>query len=262
MQKNNPIGILDSGVGGLTVLKEVQALLPGEDIIYFGDNKNVPYGNKTKEEVISLTKQALNFLLTKKVKLIGVGCNTITTILDQIRPEFSLQIIGVIEPVIAHLAAGSYKSLGLIATPFTIESQYYHTQISTTCGDIELTAEGCPTLAAYIDQGNFTKEGLLAETQSHINNIRKNKAVDTIILGCTHYPLITEYLKEFYPGYHFINPALYQALAIQKYLAENSLLSTTGTGSVNIYTTGDTAKYQQFTEMLNIKNIHTLNSLS
>lgn len=261
MKKNHPIGILDSGVGGLTVLKEVQTLLPNEDLIYFGDNKNVPYGSKSKEEIIALTKEAINFLISKNVKLIAVGCNTITTILDLIRADFPLEIIGVIDPVIKHIGKKGFTSLGLIATPFTVNSKYYHHQLAAACPGLELTAQGCPTLAAYIDKGDFTKEGLLAETKPYIDAIKGEGKINTIILGCTHYPIITQFLNETYPEVNFINPAYYQALDIKHYLAENHLLSADKTGKVAIYTSGDTDKYQPFLKTLAIENVTSLNGV-
>lgn len=252
MTNKNPIGIIDSGVGGLTVVKELQTLLPDEDIIYFGDNKNVPYGSKSQEEIISLTKKMLDFLVEHNVKLVGVGCNTISTVLNLINPDYDLKIIGIVDPTVKYIAKLPGKKVGLIATPFTVNSKYYNQTLASIDNTKELVSEGCPQLATLIDRGDFNQEELKKEVEKHITPLVTNHAINSIVLGCTHYPIILDLLKEYYPGINFINPAFYQAMAMKEYLTENNLLANNNS-YFEVYTTGDREKYQLLIKMLNLK---------
>lgn len=263
IKKENPIAIIDSGVGGLTVVKELQTLLPEEDIIYFGDNKNVPYGSKSQEEIITLTKKMLDFLMEKNVKLVGVGCNTISTVLHLVKPDYDLKIIGIIDPVVEHIAKLTDNKFGLIATPFTIKTQYYNQTLAKLNTSMEIIGEGCPGLAALIDQGIFTRAELEEETKEPISKIKNRGLIDTIILGCTHYPLVTDHLRELYPDITFINPAFYQALAISDYLKEHNLLNNRQSkGGLKVYTTGETENYRQFPTRLGICNVSNVIKLN
>ncbi|MFZ5942818.1 MAG: glutamate racemase [Bacillota bacterium] len=259
MDNKNPIGIIDSGVGGLTVVKELQILLPHEDIIYLGDNKNVPYGSKSRDEIVNLTKNLLNFLIDKDVKLVGIGCNTISTVLKDIVPDYGIKILGIIDPVVGHLAQGEEKTIGLIATPFTVSTKYYEQMLNSLNKNIKVSSEGCPNLAAFIDKGQFTLEEVSKETYCHLTQMEKAD-LKTIVLGCTHYPIITDYLNKLYPGYTFINPALFQAMAIRDYLQQENLLNTSNAnGEVEIFTTGEISRYREFLDLLSIKNIGSIN---
>jgi len=259
---NVHFAIIDSGVGGLTVVKELQALLPKEDIIYFGDNKNVPYGNKSQEEIISLTKSMLDFLVNRNVKLVGIGCNTISTVLSLLAPQYDLKIIGIIDPIVKHIAKLTGDKIGLIATPFTIKSGYYNLSLANLNKSMEIIGEGCPNLAALIDQGNFTKTQLRQETLAPIANILEKGSVDTIILGCTHYPIVINYLQELYPDTDFINPALFQAVAIQDYLTDFNMLNDNKlNGNLKVFTSGETQNYFLFLDKLGIRNIEIVNKV-
>jgi glutamate racemase len=261
-RKENPIAIIDSGVGGLTVVKELQAILPKEDIIYFGDSKNVPYGSKSQEEIIHLSKRMLDFLVVKNVKLVGIGCNTISSVLGFLAPQYDLKLIGAIDPYIGHIAKLSIKKFGLIATPFTVKTRYYNNSLAKLNRDIEIIGQGCPRLATIIDQGNYTKEEIALETKIPMANIKEKGAQDTVILACTHYPIIMDYLQELYPDTTFINPAHYQALAIKDYLLEQDLLNEKETGGrVKVFTTGKRENYRWFLNKLGIKNVESINKV-
>jgi len=261
-RRENPIAIIDSGVGGLTVVKELQDLLPKENIIYFGDSKNVPYGSKSQEEIICLTKRMLDFLVVKNVKLVGIGCNTISSVLSFLEPQYDLKLIGAIDPYIVHIAKLPTDKVGLIATPFTVKTNYYNKSLAKLNPNIKIIGEGCPHLATIIDQGNFTKEDIAKETKIPMNNIKEKGAQDTVILACTHYPIIMDYLEELYPATTFINPAHYQALAIRDYLLEQNLLNgSTIDGKIIVYTTGNRENYRWFLNKLGIKNVESINKV-
>ncbi|KJS19719.1 MAG: hypothetical protein VR72_17355 [Clostridiaceae bacterium BRH_c20a] len=257
-----PIAIIDSGVGGLTVVKELQSLLPKENLIYFGDNKNVPYGSKSREEIVILTKKMLDFLMEKDVKLIGIGCNTISTVLNLIAPQYDVKIIGIIDPVVNYIAKLTNNKVGLIATPFTAKSGYYNLTLSNFNKNIEIVAEGCPKLASLIDSGIYTKDEVKEEIAEPMAQLNANHALDTIILGCTHYAIITDHLQKLYPDTVFINPALYQALAIKKYLTEHDMLNVSeGHGDISVFTTGATECYQRFLAILGITGVSSINKV-
>jgi len=261
-KKENPVAIIDSGVGGLTVVKELQALLPKEDIIYFGDNKNVPYGSKSQEEIVDLTKKMLDFLVEKNVKLVGIGCNTISTVLKLFAHQYSIKIIGIVDPVVEHITRLGKSKVGLIATPFTVKTQYYNQTLANINNVMEIVGEGCPNLATIIDRGNFTKLDIKDETKGPITTIKEKSSVDTIILGCTHYPIVTEFLQELYPATSFINPALYQAMAIKDYLEEHNMLNNAQPdGNINVFTSGETENYRQFLTRLGISNVTNINKV-
>ncbi|MBC2399318.1 glutamate racemase [Clostridium tetanomorphum] len=248
--KNSAIGVLDSGVGGLTTVKELQKLLPKENIIYFGDNKNVPYGNKSGEEIIKLTRRMVEFLISNNVKVIAVACNTISTIIDEISKDYDVKIIKVIDPVVNNIKNTLKKDkVGLIATNFTVKSGYYDKML----GDIKVFKKGSGELAGIVDSGSIIRDEVKEIIRCHINDIVQAGNVDTIILGCTHYPIIKDLFQECYPNINFINPAFQQAEAIYKYLNEKELLKDEEGEEFKVYTTGEEDKYNIIMNMLNLK---------
>lgn len=200
LSRNKPIGIFDSGVGGLTVFKEVKKVLPYEDIIYLGDTAHLPYGNKSRKTIIRFTIENILFLLKKKVKLIIIACNTSSSLaLDYIKKIFSLPIIGVIEPAVKKAVEVSLnKKIGVIGTKSTIESKIYERLILKKEKKAKVYSLSCPLFVPLVEEG-FVKGKI---TQMIIRfYLKKLKGrIDTLILGCTHYPLlkkeISSYLKE------------------------------------------------------------------
>ncbi|MEW9094522.1 MAG: glutamate racemase [Clostridiaceae bacterium] len=248
--KNSPIGVLDSGVGGLTTVKELQRLLPKENIIYFGDNKNVPYGNKSQEEIISLTRRMIEFLISQNVKVIGVACNTISTIIDLISDDYNVKIIKVIDPVVDNIRNALKKEkVGLIATNFTVNSGYYDKML----GDIKVYGKGSGELAAIVDSGKIDRTEVKEIIRTHVNSILEKESVDTVILGCTHYPIVKDIFEECYPEINFINPAFQQAEAMKEYLEEKQWLKEEESKTFKVYTTGDEDKYHTIMDMLQLE---------
>ena len=250
IKRNSAIGVMDSGVGGLTTVKELQKLLPKENIIYFGDNKNVPYGNKTQEEIIALTRRMIEFLISEDVKVIAVACNTISTIIDMISKDYDVKIIKVIDPVVDNIKNTLKKDkVGLIATNFTVNSGYYDKML----GDIKVFGRGSSELAAIVDSGKIDKEQVKKIIKGHIDKIIEAGNVDTIILGCTHYPILMDLFQECYPNINFINPAFQQAEAIKNYLREEGLLKEEGDKYFKIYTSGSQDQYHSIMNMLKLQ---------
>lgn len=251
MKKNSAIGVMDSGVGGLTTVKELQKLLPKENLIYFGDNKNVPYGNKSQEEIIALTRRMIEFLISQDVKVIAVACNTISTIIDEVSKDYDIKIIKVIDPVVDNIKNTLKKDkVGLIATNFTVNSGYYDKML----GSIKVFGKGSGELAAIVDSGKIDREEVKEIIKSHVDKIIESGHVDTIILGCTHYPILKDLFQECYPDINFINPAFQQAEAIKDYLKEKELVKEEQEDKYfKIYTSGDKDKYDIIMNMLDLQ---------
>ncbi|WP_278524405.1 glutamate racemase [Clostridium cochlearium] len=249
--KDSAIGVLDSGVGGLTTVKELQELLPNENIYYFGDNKNVPYGNKTEEEIIKLTRKMIEFLISENVKVIAIACNTISTIIDEISNDYDVKIIKVIDPIVNNIKNIQKRDkVGLIATNFTVSTKYYDKML----GDVKVIGKGCSELAAIVDSGEINEKEVRNIIKTDIDDIKSREDVDTIILGCTHYPIIKHIFDECYPDVNFLNPAHHHAIAIKEYLQEMDLLKEDNRNKFfKIFTTGDKEKYRIIMDMLKLK---------
>lgn len=249
---NGPIGVMDSGIGGLTVVRELQRILPGEDIIYFGDSANCPYGNKTSDQIAELSRAMLRFLGENGVKVTAIACNTISTLIDRLTPHFDYKIIGIVSPAADYIARSGIQQVGLIATEFTVSTQNYDKLIHQHDPAIEVVGKGSPLLAALVDRGDFNEQDINTEITTQIDNILARRKVDHVILGCTHYPIVEENFKRCYPEITFINPALEQANAVRDYLSAQDALSDQTRGSFTICTSGDPQVYVNVAKRLNL----------
>ena len=184
------IGIFDSGVGGLTVLKEVRNVLPNEKIIYLGDTARVPYGEKTQDLIIRYSKQIVDFLIEKKVDAIVVACNTATSLaLEELNKTFKTPIIGVIEAgVKTALYTTENNRIGVIGTKATINSKKYETEIKKRNHEIEVYSKSCPLFVPAIEEGIIKGKLINQMVQMYLDDFRDK--IDSLILGCTHYPLL------------------------------------------------------------------------
>ena len=193
---NNPIGIFDSGIGGLTVAKEIVKLLPNESIIYLGDTARVPYGTRSKEVVTEFAKELTAFLLKRNVKALVVACNTVSAVaLSEIEKISPVPVIEVVKPaVIRAVKVTRNKKIGVIGTPGTIHSKAYETAIKVIDPGIEVISVGCPLFVPLAEEGmNGQATKLIAH--DYLDKIVKSK-IDTLVLGCTHYPLLLETIAE------------------------------------------------------------------
>ena len=191
MDKNAAIGVFDSGVGGLTVAREIMRQLPEEKIIYFGDTARLPYGSKSKETVIRFSEQIIRFLRTKDVKAIVIACNTASSFaLDEVRKVEDIPIIGVINAgARAAVAASKNGKIGVIGTEGTINSGTYAKAIMDMRPGVEVYGKACPLFVPLVEEGMF-HDTVTDEIASRYLSELKSKYVDTLVLGCTHYPLI------------------------------------------------------------------------
>lgn len=195
---NKYIGIFDSGVGGLTAVKEIINSLPNENIVYFGDTKNLPYGDHTKQELENLVINDIKFLNNFDIKAIGIACNTSDAFYTKDMDKYSkVPIIGIISPTCKEaIKQTKNKKIGVLATKAAIDSDVYKNTILRIDPSIEIFNMPCPKFVPLIEKGiNKTKKELKEAINEYITPLINN-GVDTIVLGCTHYPLLTELIKE------------------------------------------------------------------
>jgi glutamate racemase len=191
-----PIGLFDSGVGGLTVMREVSKQLPNESTLYFGDTARVPYGSKSRDVITRFSLEIAQFLLQEKVKMIVVACNTASAFsLAALRSRFDVPIVGVIEPgAVAALAATRSGRVGVIGTEGTIESQAYTEAIHRFKPETKVFGQACPLIVPLVEEGWLEKPVALEIVKEYLTPLLANH-IDTLVLGCTHYPLLKNLLS-------------------------------------------------------------------
>ena len=225
---NNPIGVFDSGVGGLTVAREIMRQLPGEDLVYFGDTARVPYGSKSKNTVLKYSRQIVRFLRTKDVKAIVVACNTASALaLDDIAAEIDIPIIGVVKPG-AKMAVETTKTgnVGVIGTESTIKSGIYNDYIRELNPDITVVSKACPLFVPLVEEG-LIEDRVTDDIVARYLQEMKEYRVDALVLGCTHYPLLRKTIKRFMgESVHLVNPAFETAKSLKELLIEQGILNT------------------------------------
>lgn len=224
------IGVFDSGLGGLTAVKQIMKELPNENIVYFGDTGRVPYGTRSKETIIKYSKNDVNFLLEKDVKMIVIACGTVSsTALDVLKKEYRVPIIGVVEATsIAAMKATKNGKIGIIGTPGTIKSGSYEKFIKEKNPELETFSAACPLFVPLVENGHFETEVAKLVTREYLEDI-KAKGVDTLILGCTHYPLLSKTISEFMgDDVTLINAGSEVAKALKTELLAGNLLKEDG----------------------------------
>lgn len=197
MNKSNPVGIFDSGIGGLTVVKKIDQFLPNENLIYFGDTARVPYGSKSNQTVIEYSKQDAKFLLNKNVKMIIVACNTASSVaLEALRKSFDIPIIGMIEPGAKSAIENTQNGkIGVIGTYATINNKAYSKELLKLNPKLKVYEKACPLFVPLAEEGltNHPATKLIAE--EYLAELKEQK-IDTLILGCTHYPILSEIIQK------------------------------------------------------------------
>lgn len=257
-----PIGIFDSGVGGLTVMKEIVALLPGENIIYFGDTARVPYGTRSRETVTKYSIENTEFLMSKGIKALVVACNTASSVsLAFLRREFSVPVIGVVEPGARAAATDTkLKKIAVIGTEATINSRSYEEAIKAIDSSVEVSGIACPLFVPLIEEGWLDGEIVKLTAEKYLSSLRYN-GVDSIVLGCTHYPMIKDVIKDLL-GVPLIDSAVETAKEVKRVLEEKGMLRrSTDEGSREFFVTDFPEKFSRVGEnflgheILNISKI-------
>lgn len=204
---NNPIGVFDSGVGGLTVFSKLIKKLPNENYIYFGDTKNIPYGSKSPEELIKLAKNIFDFYAKQKAKAVIMACNTTSAVTYEVlKDDYDFIIYPVIQIASKCIAELDAKKIGVLATEATVNSHAYKREIQKHNPSIEVFEEGCPGWVQIVENKTFDQIESIDLIKEHLNKITSKNA-DKIVLGCTHYPYLKGILASFCDKNLFIDPA-------------------------------------------------------
>jgi glutamate racemase len=253
---NKAIGIFDSGVGGLTVLAEIRKNLPNENIIYLGDTKNFPYGNRSKEEIIEFAIQNVETLIKKQVKIIVIACGTATSqALDVVKDKFDIPIIGIIEPTVQYIENQKYDELGVIATEGTIRSRAWEQKLKEKVPDIKVTNKACPMLATIAEEGKAQSPEGRKVIKEYMEPF-KEKHIDKIILGCTHYPIYEKIIREEL-GYEveLINTGVTVSKYLQKYLKQNNLENNETSKTEKIFLTKPEKEFKKIAKNILNENL-------
>ena len=242
------IGVFDSGLGGLTVVKELIEELPGENIVYFGDTARIPYGTRSKDTVEKYSSQCIRFLQTQNVKMVVVACNTVSSCcLDTLRNRFDIPIVGVIEPgAEAAIAATKNGKIGIIGTRGTISSGAYERALLGHNPNVCLFSKPCSLFVPIVEEGWSDTEVAYLTAKEYLSNLKKEK-IDTLILGCTHYPLLTGVIhRVMEDNVTLIDPAEGTARLVAKSLAKNNMLNLSeDTGKAKFFVSDFGQKFEQ-----------------
>lgn len=222
---SGPLGIFDSGIGGLTVVKEIVRELPSEEIVYFGDTARVPYGNKSPQTIVKFSLENARFLLKFGVKAIIVACNTSSSLaLEALKKAVNVPVLGVISPAVKKAARISAKGrIGIIGTRATVASMCYQQEIARINGRIKSFAQPCPLFVPLVEEGWVDNEVTLRIVERYLTPLLK-KDIDTLILGCTHYPLLKKVIRKAVgERIYFVDSAKELAGEVRGLLAGNGL---------------------------------------
>ncbi len=268
----SPIGVFDSGYGGLTILQQLRKQLPERDFIYFGDNARAPYGSRSFDVVYEFTRQAVIKLFSMGCKLVILGCNTasakaLRTIQQRDLMEGSpslleqgYRVLGVIRPTVEVIGSlTKSRHVGVVATEGTVRSESYTLEIAKFHPDIKVTGQACPLWAAIVEAGESESEGAEFFVRKRIGQLlEKDPLIDTIILGCTHYPLLMNALNKAVPeGIRIVSQGEYVAASLEDYLRRHpdmdSMCSKGGT--MRFYTTESPERFKECAKMFLHKDV-------
>ena len=257
-----PIGVFDSGVGGLTVAREISRQLPYENIVYFGDTARVPYGSKSQNTIIRFSEQIIRFLRTKQVKAIVIACNTASALaLDAVKDEFDLPIIGVVIPgARAAVEATTNGKVGVVGTEATVQSGMYTKVIQGMNPKIEVIEKACPLFVPLVEEG-FKEHIVTREIIEYYLESMRNTDIDAMILGCTHYPLLRSKIREYMGDkIQIVNPAYETAMDLKRLLEEMANDETTEHHSEYSFYVSDAAeKFRKFANTVMPFDVPTTN---
>lgn len=244
---NRPIGIFDSGVGGLTVVKEVMRTLPNENIIYFGDTARVPYGSKSKETVTKFSAQIIRFLKEKNVKAVIIACNTVSSnCYEELTNQFpEVPIIEVVGPgVLSCLSATKNNRVGVIGTEATVNSGSYEKRLKNANPEIRVFSKACPLFVPIAEEGWTDNEVAKLTAEIYLKELIEEK-IDSLLLGCTHYPLLIKCLGDIVgENVKIVNPAKATAMKMRDFLEKNSMQNETPSKEYNFFVSDNNAKFE------------------
>ncbi|MGM0369798.1 MAG: glutamate racemase [Bacillota bacterium] len=261
MEIENGIALFDSGVGGLTIAREMTSEFPAEDIVYFGDTAHLPYGPREQSQVRDFVFDIINYFVEGGAKIVIIACNTATAAgLEEAQEKFPIPIIGPIEPGVEEaLARTKNKKIGVIATEGTIGSSAYQDTLRAKSEDVEIFAQACSEFVPLVETGELYSERAKKVAEKYLNPLRE-EGIDTLLLGCTHFPYLGGVIKEVVgQDVKLIYPGRGIAMEARKILARMELLKNNGTGKRKFYVSDKNKLSQNFveigTEFLNFEQL-------
>lgn len=247
----DPIGTFDSGVGGLTVVREIQKLLPGEDIVYYADTANFPYGTKEPEQIVELAFAATRFLLSKRAKIVVVACNTASVALAALRDHFSVPFVGMVPAIKPASAATKRRKVGVIATEATVQGHVFAELVSQFATGVSVVTQACSELVELVERGEVASPRTREVVRRCLEPMMA-ECIDTLVLGCTHYPflrpLIEEMLGEEITIIDTGEPVARQVARVAQ--GHKLLCRREAGGVVEYFTSGDKAAFLQVVQRL------------
>ena len=245
---NSPVGILDSGIGGFSVVKQVQRLLPEEELLYFGDGAHIPYGNHPEERIAALAQYMFRFMEEREVKALLVACNTISCLLDRWEVTAACPVFSAVQAGADAVSGLEVDKVGVISTVFTHRAGIYPQKIlAQSPRKLVVLSCGCPDLARLVEHSLGDPAGMARVEENlrlELDHMVLEDRVDCCVLGCTHYPLVSDSIRRLYPGLPLIDPAEEMARSLKNYLDREGLSNPRrGSGTLTVYTTGDVEEY-------------------
>jgi glutamate racemase len=250
---DRPIGLFDSGVGGLTVLRELRRQLPNESTIYLGDEARMPYGTRESAEVVQFTREAMRWFAGRDCKLVVIACNTATAAaLEIVRDESPMPVIGVVRPgAAAALTATSRRAIGVLATSLTVRSGAYIRALRDLDPLVDVVQQACPKLVPIVEAGKAGTAAAEAAIREYVEPVLSEgavvrPAVDTLLLGCTHYPLLREQIQDVAGrDVRVVDSATTTALAVREVLASHRITSGRARGEHQLFATGPVEQFKE-----------------
>ena len=258
-----PIGVFDSGLGGLTAVHSLWKILPEENLIYFGDTARVPYGGRSKETILKYARQDVRFLRSFDLKAILIACGTVTTTsLDTLQAENDLPIVGVVEPTCRRaLLVTKTKKVGMIATLASVRSGAYEATLRRLDPTVEVICKPCPLFVPLVENGRFRRGDIVIETvaREYLEPL-KDTGIDTLILGCTHYPLLTDIIGDIMgPGVTLVSAGEESAFELKRMLKADGLRADeSGQGESEFYVSDRAEDFENIASVFLQENLrHT-----
>ena len=250
------VGVLDTGVGGLTAVREMRALMPGEDIVFFADTARVPYGGRSAEEITAFSRENAARLAACGVKALLVACNTISCLIVQYRDEMSCPVLSVVQAGADAVKDLDVHKVGVISTCFTASTHCYPDLIGKAAPDKVVISHGCPDLANVVERNVGRPEGqalIDADVQKNLEGLVRDEQIECCVLGCTHYPLVEENIHRLFPGLRLLDPAEQMAKDVLAYLERDGLVNDgPQPGRLDIFTTGSAEEYAMKAEKVGL----------
>jgi glutamate racemase len=259
------IGIIDSGVGGLTVVRSLVAKGAPFNVVYVGDNANMPYGNRPADEIVTLTLRMVKLLSEYRVEAVAIACNTISAVVDDVRPHCGMPLVDIIGPAAAALARRGEPDVGLFATEFTVKSGIHAKRVKELNPAVTVHGVASPRLAALIDGAIDDEAAIRDEIAAMLGRLAAMHSVKTVLLGCTHYPIAMKIFTSLAPGIEFIDPADLQADAVLRLFpqrGERTLDAESAPApSLDLVTSGNPESYRPIMARLGIPEARSIRRL-